>query len=358
VSKTKVDSTLAGLTPDGKEVARWTLESPEHGVTVSVLEWGATLQSVRVPDRDGEAAEITLGLPTLQDFFSSAYLARNPFLGATIGRYANRIARGEFELDGFHHQLSRNERGNALHGGALGFAQRLWGSTELPDGVRLSRLSADGEEGFPGNLEVAVEFRLIDAELHVDYQASTDRRTVINLTNHAYWNLAGDAAVGSAMRHVLQVEADSYLPIDDELIPIGTLEPVRHSPFDFRHPRQVGASLNDTHLQLERADGIDHTFVLRPTQRKLRQAMTVCDPTSGRTLSIATTEPGLQVYTGNQLDGSLSGHGGRAYERRSGLAFEPQHFPDSPNNRGFPSTVLAPGRLFRSTTRYTFGAMM
>jgi aldose 1-epimerase len=220
----------------------------------------------------------------------------------------------------------------------------------------MGRVSDDGEEGFPGRLEVTVTFRLKGNELSIDYQARSDRRTVVNLTNHSYWNLAGaGAGRDAAMQHELEVFADSYLPVDDEFIPIGSLEPVRHSPFDFRTPRPIGDQLALSHRQLDRAGGIDHTFVLRPAATTLRRAARVTDPASGRSLSISSSEPGLQVYTGNMLDGSHSGHGSKPYSAQSGLAFEPQHFPDSPNRRGFPSANLAPGAVLRSTTTYSFG---
>lgn len=354
MSQTRVASRIVGTLPDGRDVVQWTIEAPSLGIAVAVLEWGATIQSVRTPDRDGRLDEIVLGFPDLDGYLDPVYRARNPYFGSTIGRYANRIAGGAFTLDGVDHSIERNEGTSALHGGRHGFDQHLWQSTELPDGVRMSRLSPHGEQGFPGTLDVAVEFRLTDGVLHVEYQASTDRRTVINLTNHTYWNLGGPSS-SSVMGHLLQVAADSYIPIDDDLVPIGTVEPVHQSPFDFRSACRVGDRVDSDHLQLVRAGGIDHTFVVRPNGHRLREAARLVEPMTGRSLIVATSEPGVQVYTGNMLDGTFVGHDAARYGRRSAIAVEPQHFPDSPNRASFPSTVLAPGSLFRSASSFEFG---
>lgn len=345
---------LFGTLERGEQVQLWTLE--QGTLSVSISEWGATIQSVRVPDRAGRIDEVALGFPRLEQYLDQKYLASNPYFGSTIGRYANRIAWGQFELDGVRYQIPCNDRRNSLHGGERGFDQRPWKSTPLPDGVKMTRTAADGEEGFPGALEVAVDFRLADGALQIEYSTRTDQKTVVNLTNHTYWNLAGEGD-DSATSHVLRVDADSYLPVDEMLIPIGTLEPVAESPFDFRQPSRIEEHLRRAHRQLEWAGGIDHTLVLRPPSEPgmLRTAMTLSDPASGRMLTITTSEPGLQVYTGNFLDGTFCGHSGRPYMYRSGLAFEPQHFPDSPNRPAFPTTELSPGKRFHSITRYGFG---
>jgi aldose 1-epimerase len=354
---TSVTSAEFGRLPNGEPIRIWTLVDRERDLAVAVCEWGATIQSVRAPDRRGRVDEIALGFPALAGYINAAYRARNPYFGATIGRFANRIARGRFELEGVVREIPANDGVNALHGGPRGFDQRRWDADGLPDGVCMHLLSPDGEEGFPGALDVEVRFRLADGALTIEYEATTDHRTVVNLTNHSYWNLAG-AGERSATDHLLLVAADSYLPVDETLIPIGTLEPVANSPLDFRRADTVESHLVGPHLQLERAGGIDHTFVLRPGAgaHGMRDAIAVSHPGSGRRLRITTTEPGVQVYTGNFLDGSFAGHGGRRYRWRSGLAFETQHFPDSPNRPAFPSTSLSPGMRFRSSTRYELSA--
>ena len=352
---TTVSAAEFGRLPTGEQIRLWTLEDAERDLTIAVSEWGATIQSVRAPDRWGHVAEIALGFPTLEGYLGETYQARTPYFGATIGRFANRIARGRFELDGVVREIPTNEGVNALHGGTRGFDRRLWESDGLPDGVRMHRVSPDDEEGFPGTLDIAVRFRLADGALTIEYEATTDQRTVVNLTNHSYWNLAG-AGAQSVTGHLLQVVADSYLPVDETLIPIGTLEPVVNSPFDFRRSSLIEDRLAASHLQLDRAGGIDHTFVLRPGigVDGGREAVTVTDPGSGRILRVTTTEPGVQVYTGNFLDGAYIGHDGRPYGPRCALVLETQHFPDSPNRPAFPGTVLSPGARFRSWTRYVF----
>lgn len=351
---TEIDRLAVCTTPEGDEIWLWTLTSASSGIAVSVLSWGATIQSVRTPDRAGTINEIALGFPQPNDYLNPAYRAHNQYFGSTIGRYANRIARGQFNLDGSGWSVSRNEGPNTLHGGDRGFDQRVWEVAEIASGVRMSRISDDGEEGFPGRLEVAISFQLDDTELRIDYQARSDARTVVNLTNHSYWNLAG-AGTETVMGHKLEVLADSYLPIDEEFIPIGSLEPVRHSPFDFRTAGRIGDHIAPEHQQLDRAGGIDHTFVLRPAATQIRRAAILSDPVSGRTLTLGTSEPGLQVYTGNKLDGTFRGHGANPYVAHSAIALEPQHFPDSPNRQGFPSTILTAGRTYTSATTYTFG---
>ncbi|MEN2739615.1 aldose epimerase family protein [Microbacterium sp. X-17] len=344
-----------GETPDGRLVRLWTMHDADRGVTVSVMEWGACIQSVRAPDRSGVSSEIALGFPRLADYLRDEYRRHNPYFGATIGRYANRIAQSRFSLDGVEYRPQANEGPHLLHGGAEGFDGRLWSATPLDDGVRLEYTSPAGEGGFPGTVRVTVEFTLIDGDLTLETRAESDARTVLNPTNHSYWNLAGDEAE-SAAGHLLRIDADSYLPVDDQLIPIGTLEPVAGSPFDFRQLGPLDERLGQNHLQLERAGGIDHSYVLRPPQdaERLRPAVTIQHPGSGRTLKFATSEPAVQLYSGNALDGRFLGHGGRAYGRRSGIAVEPQHFPDSPNRPAFPSTVLGVGKRFTSSTRMRF----
>jgi aldose 1-epimerase len=344
-----------GIAPGGEAVRLWTITDDASGITIAISEWGATIQSVRTPDRNGRSGEIALGFPDHASYVAPEYVAARPYFGATIGRFANRIAGGRFVLDGIEHTIPANEGGNALHGGVRGFDRECWAGVEIDGGVRMSRTSPAGEQGFPGELSVVVEFRLDANTLRIAYEARTDALTVVNLTNHSYWNLDG-AGSTTVLDHVLQVESDTYLPIDEHLLPIGTLEPVQGSPFDLRRPTMLRSVLAADHIQLSRAGGLDHSFVLRPPAAiGGRAAVVLRSPATGRSIAITTTEPAAQIYSGNALDGTLRGHGGRAYGSRSALAIEPQHFPDSPNRRTFPSTALAPGEVFRSWTSYRFG---
>jgi aldose 1-epimerase len=300
---------------------------------------------------------VVLGFPTLAGYTGRA----DHYFGAVIGRYANRIARGRFALDGVEYRLAPNEGAHVLHGGRDGFDRRVWKvmSVELAeDGPRVvfGYRSPDGEMGFPGTLTVEVSYRLdLDGALWIDYRATSDRPTVVNLTSHPLWNLAGEGS-GTIERHLLAVSADRFAPIDPELIPTGELAAVAGTPFDFTGAASIGAGLETSCAQLDRARGYDHTLVLRrdPSTAALIPAARLVDPGSGRILEIETTEPGLQVYSGNSLDGTLIGAGGRPYGRHGGIALETQHFPDSPNRADFPSTVLRPGELYASTTVYRF----
>jgi aldose 1-epimerase len=342
-----------GTLADGTAVHRWTLAN-DRGMTVAVLTYGGIIQTLEVPDRDGVPANVVLGLATLDD-----YVAGNrPYLGALIGRYANRIAAGAFTLDGRTWRLPVNNPPNSLHGGTEGFDKRVWHATGTGDGVELAYTSPDGEMGYPGTLEVRARYTLTaDNQLRIDYQATTDAPTVVNLTNHSYLNLAGEAA-GTIEGHRLQLNAGRYTPTDATNIPTGELAPVAGTPFDFTTAQAVGERIDDDDEQLRFGLGYDHNYVLdRPagSEGTLVLAARVEDPGSGRVLEVETTEPGIQLYSGNQLDGSLTGTGGVAYGPRSGLCLETQHFPDSPNQPGFPSTVLRPGEVHRSATVYRFG---
>ena len=342
-----------GTLADGTAVHRWTLAN-DRGMTVAVLTYGGIIQTLEVPDRDGVPANVVLGLATLDD-----YVAGNrPYLGALIGRYANRIAAGAFTLDGGTWRLPVNNPPNSLHGGTEGFDKRVWHATGTGDGVELAYTSPDGEMGYPGTLEVRARYSLTtDNELRIDYQATTDAPTHVNLTNHSYFNLAGEAA-GTVEGHRLQLRAGRFTPTDATNIPTGELAPVAGTAFDFTAPRAIGERIDDDDEQLRFGLGYDHNYVLdRPpgSEGALHPAARVTDPGSGRVLEVETTEPGLQLYSGNQLDGSLTGTGGAAYGPRAGLCLETQHFPDSPNQPGFPSTVLRPGEVYRSATVYRFG---
>jgi aldose 1-epimerase len=342
-----------GALADGTAVHRWTLAN-DRGMTVGILTYGGIVQTLEVPGHDGVPANVVLGLATLDD-----YLAGNPpYLGALIGRYANRIAGGSFTLDGRGHRLPVNNPPNSLHGGTHGFDKRAWTATGTGDGVELAYTSPDGEMGYPGTVEVRARYLLGPGnELRIEYRATTDAPTHVNLTNHSYVNLAGEAA-GTIEGHVLQLHAGHYTPTDATNIPTGEIAPVAGTPFDFTSPRPIGERIDEDDQQLEFGLGYDHNYVLdRPpgSDGALIPAARVTDPGSGRFLEVETTEPGIQLYSGNQLDGSLTGTGGVAYGPRAGLCLETQHFPDTPNQPGFPSTVLRPGEVYRSATVYRFG---
>ncbi|WP_037854203.1 aldose epimerase family protein [Streptomyces sp. NRRL S-340] len=320
---------LFGTLSDGTPVHRWTLE--RAGVRVRVLSYGGIVQSVEVPDRDGRTADVVLGFAGLDGYLTHP----EPYLGALIGRYANRIAGGRFELDGRPYTVTPNEGANTLHGGERGFDKRVWDVTPVEHGVRLSRVSPDGEEGFPGRLEVTATYTLdASGALHLRYEAVTDAPTVFNPTNHSYWNLGG-AGSGEAAGHELRLAASRYTPVDARLIPEGAAADVTGTRFDFRRARTAGA-------------GYDHNFVLdKGVTERAEEAAELYDPVSGRVLTVATTEPGLQLYTADHLSAGPFAPG-------AGIALETQHFPDSPNRPDFPSTVLRPGEAFRSETVYGF----
>ncbi len=340
-----------GKMPDGKPVERFTLTNTA-GVELRAISFGGIITSLRVPDRNGKPGDIVLGFDRLD-----GYLADHPFFGAIIGRYGNRIGRGQFTLDGRTYKLATNNGPNHLHGGTKGFDKVLW-SAEPVDGknaIVFTRSSPDGEEGYPGSLRVQVTYTLTDSsELVVDYRATSDKPTVVNLTQHSYFNLAGQAS-GDILRHQLMVNADRYTPVDDTLIPTGELAAVAGTPFDFRKPADVGARIDQPDPQLKNGQGYDHNWVLNRRGTGLQLAARVSEPTTGRTMEIRTTEPGIQFYSGNFLDGKLTGKDGAQYKRRTGFCLETQHFPDSPNKPKFPSTTLRPGTEYRSSTVFTFG---
>jgi aldose 1-epimerase len=337
-----------GSLPDGTAVSLYTL-SNSHGVRVQLTNYGGIVTSIHVPDRNGQPGEITLGFDALE-----AYLGGHPYFGCLVGRYANRIAGGRFRLDGKEYRLATNNGANHLHGGEVGFDKVVWQArpfrTERAVGVRLVYLSKDGEEGYPGNLRVEATYSLTqENELRIDYQATTDKATPLNLTNHTYWNLAGPQH-GTIDRHELTIHAEHYLPVDEGLIPTGELRSVGGTPMDFRTPHPIGERIDQV------PGGYDHCYVLaHRTERPddLELAARVRDPHSGRVLEVLTTEPGIQLYTGNFLDGSLKSRGA-VFEQRIGFCLETQHFPDSPNRPAFPNTILRPGQTFRSTTVYRF----
>ncbi|MFE7972907.1 aldose epimerase family protein [Streptomyces shenzhenensis] len=344
---------LFGTLADGTKVHRWSLEN--GGTRLKVLSYGGIVQSLEIPDRHGRHTNVSLGYDNL-----AAYVAGTTFFGATIGRYGNRIAKGRFTLDGRAHQLSVNDGENSLHGGARGFDTRVWdveGFTAGPDvGLHLYYTSVDGEMGYPGTLRTKVTFTLTrHGDWRIGYEATTDRPTVVNLTNHTYYNLAGEGS-GGIHDHELTLRAARYTPTDAGLIPTGELARVAGTPFDFRRAKAVGRDIRAGHPQLVTAKGFDHNFVLdKGVTARPEHIATLRDPRSGRTLKIATDQPGVQFYSGNFLDGSLVGTSGRTYRQGDGLCLETQHFPDSPNQPSFPSTVLRPGQTYRTTTIHSFG---
>jgi aldose 1-epimerase len=343
-----------GRTSDGEAVESFTLTNA-HGIELRAITYGGVIVSLRVPDRDGRLDDVVLGYDDLD-----GYLAKPSYFGALIGRYGNRIAGGRFVLDGRTYPLATNNGPNHLHGGVRGFDKRIWKAEafERPGaaGLVFTRTSPDGEEGYPGNLDVRVTYTLTDRnEVIFEYFATTDKPTVVNLTQHSYFNLAGDGK-RDVLGHELTIDADRFTPVDKTLIPTGVLAPVAGTPLDFRQPSAIGARIGADDEQLRNGGGYDHNYVLNRRGEGLARAVRVFEPTTGRTMEVATTEPGLQFYSGNFLDGSITGKGGHLYKRRYGFCLETQHFPDSPNHPGFPSTVLRPGREYRSQTVLTFGS--
>ena len=341
-----VQKEIFGKTADGETVEIFTLTNP-HGLKAKVTTWGAGLVEMHVPDRQGVLADVTLGFDKLD-----SYLAGHPHFGVTTGRFANRIAKGKFTLDGTTYTLAINNGPNHLHGGLKGFDKRNWQATAEGNAVRFTYTSADGEEGYPGTLQVAVTYTLTDAdELRLDYEATTDKPTVFNLTNHAYWNLAG-AGAGDILGHELALHASHYLAVDEGSIPTGKIATVAGGPMDFTKPKLLS---RDIAQMTGQPGGYDHCFVIEhPQPGALTVAAEIRDPASGRTMTISTTEPGIQLYTANYLDGTVTGKGGKAYQKNSAFCLETQHYPDSPNQPAFPTTVLRPGQTYRSTTVHRF----
>jgi aldose 1-epimerase len=340
-----------GKTADGTPVEIYTLTNA-NGVEMKAMTYGCIITSLKVPDRTGKVADVVLGYDTLD-----GYLKDSPYFGAVVGRYGNRIAKGQFTLDGKTYKLATNNGPNHLHGGNKGFDKAVWKAAWKNGaqgvGVIFSRTSPDGEEGYPGNLQVTVTYTLTDKnELVVEYHATTDKATPVNLTQHSYFNLAADE--GDILGHELTIDADRYTPVDDTLIPTGELASVAGTPFDFRKPGTIGARINADNVQLKNGKGYDHNWVLNRSGSGLQHAVHVVEPKSGRTLDIATTEPGVQFYSGNFLDGTLKGKGGRVYTQRSGFCLETQHYPDSPNHPTFPTTTLQPGQAYSSKTVFAF----
>ena len=347
-----VTSEPFGTTPEGEAVRLYTVTNA-NGLVMKVTNYGGIITELHVPDRDGQLEDVVLGFDSLEPYFEDS-----PYFGALIGRYGNRIAGGKFSLDGETYTLPTNNGPNTLHGGDVGFDKVVWDAAPFErdgeQGVVLTRTGPDGEQGFPGALDVTVTYTLTDDdELVFDYEATTDRATPVNLTQHSYFNLGGHDS-GTVLDHELVINADAFTPVDETLIPTGEVRPVAGTPFDFRAPTAIGARIDADDEQIAYGPGYDHNFVLNGEAGEMKLAARVYEPTSGRVMEVRTTEPGLQFYSGNFLDGSLTGKGGVTYDRRSAIALETQHFPDSPNQPGFPSTILRPGETYTSRTVYAF----
>ncbi|MFA6174289.1 MAG: aldose epimerase family protein [Kiritimatiellales bacterium] len=336
---------------DFDSVREFTLHN-RHGMTVRLSNYGAIVTAIEVPDRCGKTADVALGYNSLEGYVNAV---DRPYFGAIVGRYGNRIANGKFTLNGKEYTLAKNNGENHLHGGLMGFDKVIWDAKVTgKNAVQFSYLAKDGEEGYPGNLSVKVTYTLTDDnELRIDYLATTDKATPVNLTNHTYFNLAGEG-YPTILDHRLMIVADAFTPVDKGLIPTGEIRPVAATPFDFRDPKTIGLDINGDDLQLEYGLGYDHNWVLNKGEGGMTLAATLYEPKSGRFMEVFTEEPGIQFYCGNFLDGRLTGKSGKPYAYRSGLCLETQHFPDSPNHPGFLSTILEPGKIYKTATVYKF----
>ena len=347
-----IEKTPFGSTPDGQDVSLFALTN-QNGMQVKITNYGGTITSVLVPDKHGRISDVVLGFDDLD-----SYIQGCPYFGCIIGRVGNRLAGAKFEMDAKTYQLAQNNGPNHLHGGEYGFDKRVWDVVEHPskDGgvLELHYASPDGEEGYPGNLDVIVSYTLTpDNEIKIRYRASTDCKTPVNLTNHTYFNLK-DAGKSDILDHRLQLYAREFTPIDENLIPEGEIRSVHSTPLDFTEPKSIGRDIEQDHVQLRRAGGFDHNYVIDGKSGELRLAACVTEPESGRMLKVLTKEPGIQFYSGNFLDGTLTGKGGAVYKKRHGLCLETQHYPDSPNQPNFPSIILLPEDSYDTTTVYKF----
>jgi len=349
----EVHKSAWGRTAAGTQIDLYTLADGE--ISVKITTFGARIVSLETPDRNGAHADIVLGYDNAAAYLADSTGAAPTYFGSTIGRYGNRIAKGRFVLDGAAAQLDTNNGPNTLHGGKVGFEDKVWSAREVPQGVEMTLVSPDGDMGFTGQLTAHVRFTLHGKALRIEYSATTTKPTVVNLTNHSYFNLTGNGR-GTILDEELSIPADRYTPVDKGLIPLGNLAPTAGTPLDFRQSTAIGARIHQSNEQLEAAGGYDHNFVLNNASAPgLHPAAVLYDPGSGRTMTVTTTEPGLQFYSGNFLNGTVTGKLGVSYAKYAGLCLETQHFPDSPNEPAFPSTVLRPGQTLHSTTLLTFG---
>jgi aldose 1-epimerase len=349
-----MERTSFGQLPDGREVFKFTLTGPS-GIKAQIINYGATITALHTPDRIGNMADVVLGYENLQ-----GYIDDSSYFGAVVGRYGNRIGKGRFQIDGTQYQLALNNGENHLHGGNIGFNKVLWEAQILSDkeepSLGLRYVSADGEEGYPGTVTLNVTYTLTsEGGLRIDYEGTTDQPTVLNPTQHSYFNLSG-LFTNTILDHTLTIEADGITPVDEGLIPTGEIESVADTPMDFRTARAIGERIDDPYEQLKFGQGYDHNWVLRHYTGQVRKVAELYDPTSGRLLTVFTDQPGLQFYSGNFLDGTAIGKNGLAYQRRTGLCLETQAFPDTPNKPQFPSVTLRPGETYRQTTIYQFSA--
>jgi aldose 1-epimerase len=342
-----VSKSTFGTTPDGKAVDLYTLKG--EGIEASIMTYGARVVSIKTADRDGKIANVVLGYSALDGYIAD----KTTYFGAIVGRYGNRIAFGKFSIDGHQYQVPTNNNANSLHGGTIGFDKLVWDAHAVADGVEMTLVSKDGDQGYSGTLTAHVRYTVHHGALRIDYSMSADKATVVNLTNHSYFNLAGDGK-GTILGDELMLPADKYTPVDAGLIPTGVLAPVEGTPFDFRKSTVIGARIHDNNEQLKIAGGYDHNWVLRGSNGELKTAARVYDAASGRVLTVTTTEPGVQFYSGNFLDGAKFGKAQESHAKNSGLCLETQHYPDSPNHPAFPTTVLKPGEVRHSTTTFTF----
>jgi aldose 1-epimerase len=347
-AKTNITKQAFGHTADGTGVDLYTLADDK--VEVRITNYGGIIVSLRAPDRKGKLDDIVLGYDSLD-----RYIAKTAYFGAIIGRYANRIAHGSFQLDGKTYSIPKNDGDNTLHGGIIGFDKVVWKAHEIKNGIDLTYVSKDGDQGFPGTLTTTVRYTLDGNDLRIEYSATTDKDTVLNLTNHSYFNLAGQAK-GDVLGHVVKINASKITPVDASLIPTGELKSVEGTPFDFRTPHAIGERIDATDEQLRFGVGYDENFVLDHPEDQLFEAAEVYEPTTGRILKVLTTQLAVQFYSGNHLDGSITGKEGRVYKPRFAFCLETEHYPDSPNHANFPSTELKPGQKFHSVTVYQFSA--
>jgi aldose 1-epimerase len=346
VAVTKADF---GKLTDGKAVDVYTLKNAD--IEVRVATYGARIVSLMTKDRDGKVGDVVLGYNSVGGYVAEG--ATKTYFGSIVGRYGNRIRGGKFSIDGHQYQIPPNNNGNALHGGPLGFSDQLWTGKAIPDGVEMSLVSKDGDMGFPGTLMLHVRYTLVGSAVHINYSATTDKATVTNITNHSYFNLSGEGS-GTILDEVMTINADGYTPVDAGLIPVGGVQPIAGTPFDFRKPTVIGARINEPNEQLKLGGGYDHNWVLNGKNGVMKLAAKVYDPKSGRVLTVSTTQPGVQFYTGNFLDGSFTGKAGVKYAKRTGFCLETQHFPDSPNQAAFPTTLLKPGETLHTETIFAF----
>jgi aldose 1-epimerase len=336
-----------GTTPDGTAVDIYTLKA--EGIEARIMTYGARVVSINTPDRDGKMGDVVLGYSALDGYLED----KTTYFGAIVGRYGNRIAFGKFSIDGRQYQIPTNNNANSLHGGTVGFDKLVWQAKTIADGVEMTLVSKDGDQGYPGTLTAHVRYTVHHGALRIDYSVSTDKTTVVNLTNHSYFNLSGDRGK-TILDEEMMIPADQFTPVDSGLIPTGVLAPVEGTPFDFRKSTVIGARIHDNNEQLKIAGGYDHNWVLRGKNGELKTAARVYDPGSGRVLTVTTTEPGVQFYSGNFLDGTKFGKAKEGYVKNAALCLETQHYPDSPNHPNFPTTLLKPGEVKHSTTTFTF----